>query len=124
MDTKNSKNLVAPTCDCDVINEEIVDEVLSKLPEASVSVDLANLFKLFADATRIRLLQCLLVHEMCVCDLAVALGVTKSAVSHHLRALKLANIVRFRREGQMVFYALADEHVEKIVSQGLDHILE
>ncbi|MCR5813207.1 MAG: metalloregulator ArsR/SmtB family transcription factor [Desulfovibrio sp.] len=110
--------------DCQILHPDIVDYVRERLPETSVSLHLANLFKLFADQTRIRLLQCLLTHEMCVCDIAATLGVTKSAVSHHLQALKLSNIVRFRREGQVIFYSLADEHVEKIVSMGLEHILE
>ncbi|MBO4334981.1 MAG: helix-turn-helix transcriptional regulator [Desulfovibrio sp.] len=113
-----------PTTDCQVLHPDIVDYVRERLPDTNVSLNLANLFKLFADQTRIRLLQCLLTHEMCVCDIAVTLGVTKSAVSHHLHALKLSNIVRFRREGQVIFYSLADEHVEKIVSMGLEHLLE
>ena len=124
MDNDVSKKALAPTCDCDSIHQEVVDTVCAALPEIAVSQELANLFKLFADATRVRLLQCLLLHEMCVCDLAAALGVTKSAVSHHLRALRISNIVRFRREGQIIYYALADEHVEKIVSMGLEHVLE
>ncbi len=114
----------ASSADCQVLHPDIVDYVRKRLPESHISLNLANLFKLFADQTRIRLLQCLLTHEMCVCDIAVTLGVTKSAVSHHLHALKLSNIVRFRREGQVIFYSLADEHVEKIVSMGLEHLLE
>lgn len=106
------------------VQEEVLQKVKNSLPEPALSLMLASLYKLFADQTRIRLLQCLLTHELCVGDLAQLLGVSESAVSHHLRALKLANIVRFRREGQLVFYALADEHVEKILSLGLEHISE
>ena len=113
-----------PTTDCQVLHPDIVDYVRERLPDAAISWNLANLFKLFADQTRIRLLQCLLTHEMCVCDIAVTLGVTKSAVSHHLHALKLSNIGRFRRQGQVIFYSLADEHVRTIITMGLEHLTE
>ena len=118
------KDTSAPSCSCEVIHDDIVQSVCRSLPAPEVSTALSLLFRLFADPTRVRLLQCLLLREMCVCDLASALGVTKSAVSHHLRSLRLANIVRFRREGQIVFYALADEHVERILAMGLEHIAE
>ena len=94
------------------------------MPDQVLSGKVANLFKLFADNTRLRIMQCLALHEMCVCDLAATLGASKSTISHHLRSLKLTNLVRFRREGQVVFYALADEHVQQILTLGLEHTLE
>ena len=85
---------------------------------------LAELFKMFADGTRVQILHALEQHEMCVCDLAVLLGVTKSAVSHQLKALRMANLVTFRREGQIVFYSLADDHVKAIMDKGFEHLRE
>ncbi|MBR6421309.1 helix-turn-helix transcriptional regulator, partial [bacterium] len=84
----------------------------------------ANLFKMFGDPSRMRLLHALSMHEMCVCDLAVLLGVTKSAVSHQLKSLRLLNLVKYRKEGQVAFYSLADDHVEAIIKIGFEHIRE
>lgn len=111
-------------CDCDVIHEEIVNKVANKMCDKSEYIELASLFKLFGDGTRVQILHALEQNEMCVCDIAVLLGVTKSAVSHQLKALKLANLVKFRREGQIVYYSLADEHVKKIIDIGFSHLRE
>lgn len=113
-----------PSCDCDVIHEDAVNEVRSMMQDDEVYVQLASLYKMFGDSTRIRILHALELQEMCVCDLAVLLGVTKSAVSHQLKALKLANLVKFRREAQIVYYSLADDHVKKIIDIGLEHLNE
>jgi DNA-binding transcriptional ArsR family regulator len=86
--------------------------------------DLAMLYKMFADSTRVQVLHALELSEMCVCDLAVLLGVTKSAVSHQLKSLRLSNLVNFRKEGQIVFYSLADSHVKTILDNGFEHISE
>ena len=86
--------------------------------------DLAELFKIFGDSTRIKLLYALYESELCVCDLADVLGLTQSAVSHQLRLLKSSKLVKFRREGKTVFYSLADDHVIHILAQGMEHILE
>lgn len=83
---------------------------------------MAVLFKLCGDGTRTQLLHALLFRELCVCDLAELLGVTKSAVSHQLKALRLANLIKFRRDGQNVYYSLADDHVRAIIHTGFDHI--
>lgn len=112
------------TCDCDVIHEELVSEVRAALPDACEYEALATLYKMFADGTRLRILHALEQHELCVCDLAVLLGVTKSAVSHQLKSLRLANLVKCRREGQIVHYSLSDDHVKKILDIGLEHIHE
>jgi len=111
-------------CDCDVIHEEVVDSVRENLQPREAYLQLASLFKMFGDGTRVRILHALEQSEMCVCDLACLLGLTKSAVSHQLKALRLANLVKFRREGQIVFYSLADDHVKLIIDMGLEHINE
>ena len=111
-------------CDCDVIHEEIVRAVKKKVPPTEDYVEVANLFKMFGDPSRMRLLHALSMHEMCVCDLAVLLGVTKSAVSHQLKSLRLSNLVKYRKEGQVAFYSLADDHVEAIIKIGFEHIRE
>ena len=109
---------------CDFIHahEEIVEKVRDKIPGEDTLYDLTELFRIFADSTRIRILYVLLESEMCVCDIAVLLGMTQSAISHQLRALKNARLVKSRREGKTVFYALADDHVKTIIDQGLEHV--
>ena len=94
------------TCNCDVIHEDVVNEVRNKLQTKDDYIQLATLFKLFGDGTRARILHALEQSEMCVCDLAALLGVTKSAVSHQLKALRLANLVKFCKEAQIVYYQL------------------
>jgi DNA-binding transcriptional ArsR family regulator len=110
------------SCDCDVIHETVVNEVRSNMQDKDTYVKLASLYKMFGDGTRIRILHALEYNEMCVCDLAVLLGITKSAVSHQLKALRLANLVKFRKEAQIVYYSLADEHVKRIIDMGLEHL--
>ena len=112
------------SCDCDVIHEDIVNEIRKKMQPKEEYLELASLFKMFGDGTRIQILHALEQSEMCVCDLAVLLGVTKSAVSHQLKALRLANLVKFRREAQIVYYSLADDHVKEILDKGLEHLHE
>ena len=112
------------SCDCDVIHEELVSDVRGKMQSKDSYIQLAALFKIFGDGTRVQILHALEQSEMCVCDLAVLLGVTKSAVSHQLKALRMAKLVKFRREGQIVFYALADEHVKEIIDMGFEHLNE
>ena len=111
-------------CDCDVIHEEIVSEVREKMCKLDEYKNLASLFKLFGDYTRVRILHALELHEMCVCDIAALLGLTKSAVSHQLKDLRVANLVKYRREGQIVYYSLADNHVKEIMDTGFEHLLE
>lgn len=113
-----------PFCDCDVIHEELVNEVRDKMQPKDEYLKLASLFKMFGDGTRVQILHALEQSEMCVCDLAALLGVTKSAVSHQLKALRLANLVKFRREGQIVYYSLADDHVKEIIDKGMEHLYE
>jgi len=111
-------------CNCEVIHEEIVNGVRAKMPQEETLYDLAELFKNFGDSTRIKILWALDESEMCVCDLAVLLNMTQSAISHQLRVLKQADLVKNRKEGKIVFYSLIDKHVKQIFDQGLIHITE
>lgn len=111
-------------CDCDVIHAEVVEAVRHKMPEEDVLYDLSDFFKVLGDSTRAKIMWALDESEMCVCDLAVLLNMTKSAISHQLRALKQANLVKFRKEGKVVYYSLSDDHVTEIFEKGLEHIKE
>ena len=111
-------------CDCNVIHQDIVNQVRDKMPQEESLYDLAELFKVFGDSTRIRILWALHESEMCVCDIAVLLNMTQSAISHQLRVLKQANLVKNRKEGKVVYYSLVDDHVREIFDQGLIHINE
>lgn len=111
-------------CDYEVIHEDIVNKVRQKMPEEETLYDLAEVFKVFGDSTRIRILWALDEAEMCVCDIAALLNMTQSAISHQLRILKQAKLVRNRKEGKVVYYSLDDEHVRLIFDQGLAHINE
>lgn len=111
-------------CDCDVIHQEIVNQVKDKMPQEETLYDLAELFKVFGDSTRIKILWALDESEMCVCDISFLLNMTQSAISHQLRVLKQANLVKNRKEGKIVYYSLNDEHVKHIFDQGLIHINE
>ena len=111
-------------CDFSHVHQEIVDKVERTMPEDEILYDLAELFKIFGDSTRIKILYVLFESEMCVCDIAKLLGMTQSAISHQLRSLKQSKLVKYRREGKTVFYALADGHVRTILGQGMEHIAE
>lgn len=111
---------------CEFIHahDEIVEKVRRELPSEDTLYDLTELFRIFGDSTRIRILYVLFEAEMCVCDIAALLGMTQSAISHQLKALKNARLITSRRDGKTVFYSLADDHVKTIINQGLEHILE
>jgi len=111
-------------CLCDVIHEDVVNQVKDKMPEEETLYDLAELFKVFGDSTRIKILWALDEAEMCVCDIAALLNMTQSAISHQLRVLKQAQLVKNRKEGKVVYYSLDDDHVKQIFDQGLTHINE
>lgn len=111
-------------CDSLEIHSELIKKVNEQLPEEEKLYDLAELFKVFGDSTRIRILFVLFEAEVCVCDLAEALSMTQSAISHQLKILKSNKLVKSRREGKSVFYSLADGHVRTIISQGIDHLEE
>ena len=111
-------------CDCNEIHEDLLKIVNDTMPEETELYDLAELFKVFGDSTRIRILFVLFEAEVCVCDLAKELNMTQSAISHQLRILKANKLVNSRREGKSVFYSLADGHVRTIIAQGREHIEE
>ncbi len=113
-----------PCCEYLCVHEDIVKKVNEQMPDEELLYDLAELFKLFGDSTRIRILYVLFAAEMCVCDIAQLLGMSQSAISHQLRALKQSKLVRCRRDGKTVFYSLADGHVRTIIDQGMEHITE
>ena len=111
-------------CEENTMHSDVVSHVRSKLPKEETLYDLAELFKVFGDSTRIKILCSLFEAEMCVCDIATTLGMSQSAVSHQLRVLKNAKLVKFRRDGKVVYYSLDDEHVKHIFDEGLHHITE
>ena len=119
-----AENHQAPHCEYLFVHQDIVDRVNRQMPGEEQLFDLAELFKVFGDSTRVRILFVLFEAEMCVCDIAQLLGMSQSAISHQLAVLKKAKLVKYRREGKTVFYALADSHVATILGQGMEHITE
>ena len=114
----------APACEFMHVNEEVVSRVMRIMPKDEILYDLAELYRVFGDSTRIKILYALFESEMCVCDIASLLSMTTSAISHQLRVLKRARLVKYRRSGKTVFYSLSDDHVRTIIGQGMDHIEE
>ena len=114
----------APECEFLYVHEEIVQQVNQVMPQEETLFDLAELFKVFGDSTRIKILYVLFEAVMCVCDIAQLLGMTQSAISHQLQVLKKSKLVKYRRDGKTVFYSLADDHVRSILDQGMEHVAE
>lgn len=111
-------------CSCNVIHEDVVLKAKAAMPAEELLYDLAELFKVFGDTTRIKIICALFESEMCVCDIAVLLNMNQSAISHQLRVLKQTRLVKYRKEGKVVYYSLDDEHIKKIFDLGLIHIRE
>lgn len=111
-------------CSITVVHEDVVDRVRGDIVEEDIVDKLAEFFKVFGDSTRIKILNALLSSEMCVCDIAALLSMTQSAISHQLRILKQSRLVKYRREGKVVYYSLDDEHIKQIFDQGLVHVKE
>ena len=109
-------------CDCNIIHQEIVDKTLKNMPKPELFKELANFFKIIGDVTRTKILFALDQNEMCVCDIANVLGMSKSSISHQLKTLKLSRIVKFRKEGKEVYYTLDDEHIKELFEVGIEHI--
>jgi len=105
-------------------HEEVVEMVRERMPEEELLYDLAELFKVFGDSTRIKILYALFESELCVCDIAQLLNMTQSAISHQLRVLKQSHLVKYRRDGKIILYSLADDHVRRIINQGMEHVEE
>ena len=125
---QNKQSLVdeneTPCCEGYHPHAALVADMKAQTPKTEILYDLAELYKIFGDTTRIRILYLLFEAEMCVCDIAELLNMTQSAISHQLRVLKQAKLVKFRKEGKTVFYSLADEHVRTIIDQGMEHLNE
>ena len=111
-------------CSLEAIHDDVVKKVKIKMPNDDDLLKLSDLYKAMGDLTRIRILSALVHSEMCVCDLSCLLNMTQSAISHQLRVLKSARLVKFRREGKVVYYSLDDEHIKHIYDAGLNHISE
>ncbi len=112
------------TCECEIIHDEIVKQVKATFPKDEMIFDLADFYKIFGDTTRVKILYALDKNELCVCDISALLEMTVSAVSHQLKILRDSNLVKTRREGKIVYYSLADEHVKEIIECGMEHISE
>ena len=111
-------------CEFMYVHEDIVEKVQSEMPKDEDLSDLADLFRVFGDTTRIKILYVLFESEMCVCDIAKLLNMTQSAISHQLKVLKGSKLIKYRKDGKAVFYSLADDHVRTIIDQGKEHIDE
>ena len=111
-------------CDEQEVHQELLKNIHEKMPNETELYDLAELFKVFGDSTRIRILFVLFEAEVCVCDLAAALNMTQSAISHQLKILKQSRLVKSRRDGKSIYYSLADDHVRTMIAQGQEHIEE
>lgn len=111
-------------CDDDVVHSGAVERVKAAMPDEDMLYDAAELFKVFGDSTRTRILSALFIEELCVCDIAEILGMTKSAVSHQLRTLRQTKIVKARRSGKEIFYSLDDDHISRIYKTAMEHLRE
>ena len=120
MDDEN----IIQKCSCTIIHNDIVEKVKKTLPKDEILYDLAEFFKVFGDSTRIKIICALFESEMCVCDLAALLNVSQSAISHQLKTLKSARLVKYRRDGKVIYYSLDDEHVKHVFDEGLRHVTE
>lgn len=121
MENKKSDN---SCCELMHAHHSVVDKLKNKMPPDETLYEVADLFKVFGDTTRIKILYVLLEAEVCVCDIATLLDMTTSAISHQLKVLKQSKLVKSRREGKTIFYSLADDHVRTIIDQGVEHITE
>lgn len=117
-----AENIKFESCDCNIIHKDVIALVKKSMPQEEKLFDLAELFKVFGDTTRIKIICALLTSEMCVCDISALLGMSQSAISHQLRILKQTRLVKFRKDGKVVYYSLDDEHVKQIFDCGLLHI--
>ena len=111
-------------CEINTIHQDIVNNVKNVMPQDDLIYDLAEFYKVFADSTRMKIIYALMENELCVCDIAAIVGTTQSAISHQLRILKQAKLVRYKKDGKIVYYSLDDEHIAEIVKKGREHIEE
>ena len=109
-------------CDCNIIHKEVVEDTLAKMLQPDLFDKIAEFFKIIGDPTRTKILFALDQNEMCVCDIANVLGMTKSSISHQLAVLRKSGIVKYRRDGKEIYYTLDDEHVKQVFEVGIEHI--
>ena len=121
---KEEREETIEVCECEHTHKNVVEKVKAIMPSEDVIYDVAELFKVFGDSTRTNILMALFESEMCVCDIAQVLDISQSAISHQLRILKQAKLVKFRRDGKSIIYSLADDHVRLIINQGMEHLTE
>lgn len=119
---KDVQNIEQSDIQC--VYENVVKKLNDNMPPDEILYDLAELFKVFGDSTRVKILYALFESELCVGDIAQLLGLTQTAVSHQLRVLKTNKLVRFRKDGKNVFYTLSDDHVRSIIEMGMEHVEE
>lgn len=120
----NDKKTNFESCECTIIHEDAIKKAKESMYNENVYYDLAEFFKVYADNTRLKILNALFASEMCVCDIAALLGMNQSAISHQLRVLKQSRLVKYRKDGKVVYYSLDDDHIMKIFGQALEHIVE
>ena len=118
------KDEIKDVCEAEIVHEDAVERVRALMPDEDTLADVAELFKVFGDSTRTRILSALFESELCVCDIADLLGMTKSAVSHQLRILRQTKVVKYRKQGKEVYYSLDDDHISRIYKMALEHLLE
>lgn len=111
-------------CDVTKIHSDIVNELIARMPDEEVLYDIAELFKVFADSTRVRILYVLIESELCVCDISALLNMSQSAISHQLRVLKQSRLVKYRRSGKTIYYSLCDDHIKTMLDMGMEHVSE
>ncbi len=112
------------TCEVTRIHSDIVNELIARMPDEEVLYDIAELFKVFADSTRVRILYALIESELCVCDISALLNMSQSAISHQLRVLKQSRLVKYRRSGKTIYYSLCDDHIKTMLDMGMEHVSE
>lgn len=112
------------TCEVTRIHSDIVNELIARMPDEEVLYDIAELFKVFADSTRVRILYVLIESELCVCDISALLNMSQSAISHQLRVLKQSRLVKYRRSGKTIYYSLCDDHIKTMLDMGMEHVSE
>ena len=111
-------------CNCTIIHEDIINNVKKEITDDECLYDMSEFFKMFGDGTRLKIINALMISEMCVCDISALIGMNQSVISHHLKILRDSRVIKFRREGKIVYYSLCDEHISLIFNQGLTHINE
>lgn len=111
-------------CEVTRIHSDIVNDLITRIPDEEVLYDIAELFKVFADSTRVRILYALIESELCVCDISALLNMSQSAISHQLRVLKQSRLVKYRRSGKTIYYSLCDDHIKTMLDMGMEHVSE